>query len=169
MAPPTQSTDSYLLPSPEMASCDAHLCSVQIFLTESIQQFLGRHYPLFFNIWFSVTLPWLQITQIHNLSALNWRLSATENWLLASSLQLLAIVIKNSMTLQSFSMNFPLPMLYSVALQAWEMVLLNSITLHDQGTPCRHDLPYGSNSNICFATWLSDIRMCSVHFRLYTV
>jgi len=55
MAPSTQSTGSCLLPPPEMASCDAHLCSVQIFLTESIQQFLGRHYSLFFNTDF----PWL--------------------------------------------------------------------------------------------------------------
>ena len=43
---------------------------------------------------------------------------------------------RNSMTLSSFSMTSPWPLLFSMTLQAWKMVFLNSMTLHDQGAPC---------------------------------
>ena len=39
------------------------------------------------------------------------------------------------MTLSSFSMTFPWPLLFSMTFQGWKMVFLYSTTFHDQGAP----------------------------------
>jgi len=55
---------------------------------------------------------------------------------------------KNSMTLSSFSMTFPWPLLFSMTFQACKMVLLNSMTFHDQRAPWHYFVIFQGSRNV---------------------
>ena len=63
---------------------------------------------------------------------------------------------KNSMTLSSFSMTFPWPLLFSMTFQAWKMVFLNSMTFHDQRAPGHYFVIFQGSRNVSF------VHCCSI-------